>query len=68
MFRFHMICFFMICFFRLNILVVGLDGGRVQLYAYGIAAIGELEMSQLSQQNHPTRQVMTLLISEDGLR
>ena len=41
--------------FRLNVLVVGLNEGKIQLYAYGIAAIGEVDMSQVSQQSHSTK-------------
>ena len=45
--------------FRLNVLVVGLNEGKIQLYAYGIAAIGEVDMSQVSQQSHSTKEVNT---------
>ncbi|XP_033633134.1 anaphase-promoting complex subunit 4-like [Asterias rubens] len=42
---------------RLNVLVVGLNEGKIQLYAYGIAAIGEVDMSQVSQQSHSTKEM-----------
>ncbi|XP_022085511.1 anaphase-promoting complex subunit 4-like, partial [Acanthaster planci] len=40
----------------LNVLVVGLHGGILQLYAYGIAAIGEIKLCRLCQEQRPDKQ------------
>ncbi|XP_038064337.1 anaphase-promoting complex subunit 4-like [Patiria miniata] len=42
---------------KLNVLVVGLDGGTLELYAYGIAAIGAIKLSGISQEKDPGKQL-----------
>ena len=44
-------------YFRLNFLIVGLTGGTLQLYAYGIVAVAEIELCGICQQHISDSQV-----------
>jgi len=40
-----------VCYFSMNILLIGEEAGRLQMYAYGVVHIGTIEFAQLGIHN-----------------
>ncbi|XP_071949251.1 anaphase-promoting complex subunit 4-like [Antedon mediterranea] len=49
---------------RLNVLVIGMQGGRVQLYAFGIAPVGQLDMKDWDNTQIP-KVMKSVMLSSD---